>query len=377
MTLPLEGILVVALEQAVAAPTCTCRLADAGARVIKIERPEGDFARAYDALVHGQCSYFVWLNRGKESVVLDLARAEDAALLEAILGRADVFVQNLKPGAVEKLGFSIERLRRDYPALIVCSISGYGEQGPYAARKAYDLLIQAEVGLAHVTGGPEAPARVGVSVVDVGTGMMAYAAILEALLVRARTGEGASLSVSLFDAMADWMTVPLLQYEGGAPPQRIGLAHPSIAPYGVFASKEGIPLLISIQNDREWRVLAGAVLGDAALAADPDFATNAARVQRRDLTDRRVAAAFAAMDIETLSAKLAAADIAFARINDMAGLAAHPQLRRITLQSPGGPISYPAPAPRRAGETRHYAAIPALGAHTRQVRAEFLGGEAR
>jgi formyl-CoA transferase len=319
----------------------------------------------------------VWLNRGKESVVLDLARAEDAALLEAILGRADVFVQNLKPGSVEKLGFSIERLRRDYPALIVCSISGYGEAGPYATRKAYDLLIQAEVGLAHVTGGPEAPARVGVSVADVGTGMMAHAAILEALLVRARTGKGASVSVSLFDAMADWMTVPLLQYEGGQPPQRIGLAHPSIAPYGVFASKEGIPLLISVQNDREWRVLASAVLGDTALAADPDFATNAARVQRRDRTDQRVAAAFAAMDIDTLSAKLAAADIAFARINDMAGLAAHPQLRRITVQSPRGSIAYPAPAPRRAGETRHYAAIPALGEHTEQVRAEFLGGKAR
>jgi itaconate CoA-transferase len=211
----------------------------------------------------------------------------------------------------------------------------------------------------------------------VGTGMTAYAAILEALLVRARTGEGASLSVSLFDAMADWMTVPLLQYEGGAPPQRIGLAHPSIAPYGVFASQEGIPLLISIQNDREWRVLAGSVLGDAALAADPDFATNAARVQRRALTDRRVAAGFATMDIDTLSAKLAAADVAFARINDMAGLASHPQLRRITLDSPKGPISYPAPASRRAGETRHYAAIPALGEHTQRVRAEFLGAAAR
>jgi itaconate CoA-transferase len=376
MTLPLEGVLVVALEQAVAAPACTSRLADAGARVIKIERPEGDFARAYDALVRGQCSYFVWLNRGKESVVLDLARAPDSALLEAILARADVFVQNLKPGAVEKLGFSIERLRRDYPALVVCSITGYGARGPYAGRKAYDLLIQAEVGLAHVTGGPEAPARVGVSVVDVGTGMTAYAAILEALMVRARTGEGASLSVSLFDAMADWMTVPLLQYEGGAPPQRIGLAHPSIAPYGVFASKEGIPVLISVQNDREWRVLAGAVLDDAALAADPDFATNAARVQRRELTDQRVAAGFAALDIEALSAKLAAADIAFARINDMAGLAGHPQLRRITVQSPGGPISYPAPAPQWGGETRHYAAIPALGEHTEQVRAEFVGGAA-
>jgi formyl-CoA transferase len=207
--------------------------------------------------------------------------------------------------------------------------------------------------------------------------MTAYAAILEALMVRARTGAGAILSVSLFDAMADWMTVPLLQYEGGAPPQRLGLAHPSIAPYGVFASKEGIALLISVQNDREWRLLAGSVLGDAALAADPDFATNAARVERRDRTDRRVAAGFAAMEIETLSAKLAAADIAFARINDMAGLARHPQLRRMTLNSPNGPISYPAPAPRRAGETRHYAAIPALGEHTEKVRAEFLGEAAR
>src|SRR5450755_407021 len=225
MSLPLSGLLVVSLEQAVAAPTCSCRLADAGARVIKIERPEGDFARGYDNLVHGESAYFVWLNRGKESVVLDLAQAADKALFEAMLSKADVFVQNLKPGAVARLGFGLDRLRRDYPALITCSVSGYGETGPYAQRKAYDLLIQAEAGLASVTGGPEAPARVGVSVVDIAAGMNAYEAILEALIARGRTGEGAEISVSMFDAVADWMTVPLLQHEGGDTPKRIGLAH--------------------------------------------------------------------------------------------------------------------------------------------------------
>src|ERR1700750_2158829 len=252
MPLPLEGILVVSLEQAVAAPMCSCRLADAGARVIKIERPEGDFARGYDALAKGQSTYFVWLNRGKESLVLDLTKADDKALLEAMLAKADVFIQNLKPGAVAKLGFAIERLRRDYPKLITCSVSGYGETGPYAQRKAYDMLIQAEAGIASVTGGPEAPSRVGVSVCDIASGMNAYEAILEALIARGRSGEGATLSVSMFDAMAEWMTVPLLQHEGGKPPQRVGLAHTSIAPYGVFSSRDGVPILISIQSDREW-----------------------------------------------------------------------------------------------------------------------------
>src|ERR1700738_426525 len=224
MTLPLSGLLVVSLEQAVAAPMCTSRLADAGARVIKIERPEGDFARGYDALVHGECSYFVWLNRGKESVTLDLTKPDDKALLAAMLARADVFVQNLKPGAVAKLGFPIDRLRRDYPRLVICSISGYGEDGPYAARKAYDMLIQAEAGVASITGGPDAPARVGVSVCDIAAGMNAYEAILEALIARGRSGDGATLSVAMFDAMADWMAVPLIQHEGGQPPKRIGLA---------------------------------------------------------------------------------------------------------------------------------------------------------
>jgi itaconate CoA-transferase len=373
MSLPLSGLLVVSLEQAVAAPTCTCRLADAGARVIKIERPEGDFARGYDDLVHGESAYFVWLNRGKESVVLDLTKDDDKAPLEAILKRADVFVQNLKPGAIAKLGFAIERLRCDYPRLICCSISGYGETGPYAARKAYDLLIQAEAGLASVTGSPDAPARVGVSVVDVAAGMDAYEAILEALIGRGRSGEGAELSVSMFDAMADWMTVPLLQYEGGKAPQRLGLAHPSIAPYGVFRTRDGADVLISIQSDREWRALARDVLGDAALAADADFATNVERVKRRAATDGKVAAVFGAMNVDTLTAKLAAADIAFARVNDTALLARHPHLRRITVETPSGPVSYPAPAEQRASASRRYGPVPALGEHTERVRAEFAG----
>jgi formyl-CoA transferase len=355
----------------VAAPHCTCRLADAGARVIKIERPEGDFARGYDALVHGESAYFVYLNRGKESVALDLVRDEDKALLEALLARADVFVQNLKPGAVAKLGFDTGRLRRDYPRLIVCSISGYGEEGPYAQRKAYDLLVQAEVGLASITGGPEAPSRVGVSCVDIGSGMNAHAAILEALLARERTGEGSAISISMFDSMADWMTVPLLQHEGGMTPRRIGLSHISIAPYGVFQSRDGIDILISIQNDREWRVLAVRVMDDAALAADPGFATVVQRTQRRPETDARVAAAFGKLDAALLMEKLAAADIAFARVTDMEALTRHPHLRRIAVETPGGATSYPAPA-ARWGEERRYGKVPALGEHTEKVRAEFM-----
>jgi formyl-CoA transferase len=372
MTLPLSGLLVVSLEQAVAGPMCSCRLADAGARVIKIERPEGDFARLYDDVARGQSSYFVWLNRGKESVVLDLAEDRDKALLAAMLERADVFVQNLKPGTVARVGFSVARLRREHPRLIVCSISGYGESGPYAARKAYDMLVQAEAGLASVTGTPEAPSRVGVSVVDIAAGMYAYEAILEALIARGRTGEGAELSVSMFDAMADWMTVPLLQQEGGRPPQRIGLAHTSIAPYGAFRSRDGVDILISIQSDREWRVLAEKVLGDAALAADPAFATNVERVRRRAETDGRVAAMFGALDAEPLTRKLADADIAFARVNGPAELSRHPQLRRITIGTPGGSVSYPAPAGQRAAASRRYGPVPALGEHTEKVRAEFL-----
>jgi itaconate CoA-transferase len=447
---PLAGLLVVSLEQAVAAPMCTCRLADAGARVIKVERPEGDFARYYDKLAvprvrvprtrsapsphsvlpsplrggspaeaqrrragwgscgdarafpqtptptpnpspqgggehtefvapdsiapKGQSAYFVWLNRGKESLVLDLAREEDKALLAAIIAKADVFVQNLKPGAIAKLGFPLEKLRRAHPRLVICSISGYGEEGPYAARKAYDMLVQAESGLASVTGGPEAPARVGVSVCDIAAGMNAYEAILEALLAREKTGDGAAISISMFDAMADWMAVPLIQYEGGAPPKRIGLAHTSIAPYGAFKTKDGADILISIQSDREWRVLAEKVLGDKALAADPAFATNVERVKRRAETDARVAAVFGAMDEAALTQKLSENDIAFARVNATGDLAVHPQLSRIEVATPSGVVTYPAPPARSDATPRRYGAVPSLGEHSAQIWAEFLPG---
>jgi formyl-CoA transferase len=371
MTLPLEGLLVVSVEQAVAAPQCTCRLADAGARVIKVERPEGDFARGYDHVVHGESSHFVWLNRGKESVVLDLTQESDKALLENMLSKADVFVQNLKPGALAKLGFAFARLRKDYPRLICCSISGYGETGPYAQRKAYDLLIQAESGVSSVTGGPEGPARVGVSIVDIAAGMNAYEAILEALIARSRTGEGAEISISMFDAMAEWMTVPLLHGEAGQPFKRIGLAHATIAPYGVFKARDGADILISIQNDREWRVLAEKVLGDKALAQDPNFATVPKRVGRRAETDAHVATSFAKYDVDELMKKLQTADIAFARVNDTALLSKHPHLRRIMVDAPSGPVSLPAPAPLHAGAPRQYGAIPALGEHSEKIRNEF------
>ena len=372
MSLPLEGLLVVSVEQAVAAPQCTCRLADAGARVIKVERPEGDFARHYDHIVHGESANFGWLNRGKQSVVIDLTKEDDKALLEAMLAKADVFVQNLKPGSLAKLGFAIARLRRDYPKLICCSISGYGESGPYAQRKAYDLLIQAESGVASVTGGPEAPARVGVSIVDIAAGLNAYQAILEALIARGRTGEGAEISVSMFDGMAEWMTVPLLHGEGGAPFKRIGLAHAAIAPYGVFRTRDQADILISIQNDREWRVLADKVLGDASLGAQEKFATVPQRLKHRAETDALVAKAFASHDVVPLMQMLQSADIAFGRVNDWQLLSTHPHLRRITVEAPSGPVSLPAPAPRIAGTPRQYGPIPTLGEHTEMVRREFL-----
>jgi itaconate CoA-transferase len=371
MSLPLSGLLVVSVEQAVAAPQCTCRLADAGARVIKVERPEGDFAREYDHVVHGESANFIWLNRGKESAVLDLRRDKDKALLEAMLSKADVFMQNLKPGAPGKLGFSFKRLRKDYPRLICCSISGYGESGPYAQRKAYDLLIQAEAGVASVTGGPEGPARVGVSIVDIAAGLNAYQAILEALIARARTGEGAEISVSMFDAMAEWMTVPLLHGEGGTPFERIGLAHAAIAPYGVFKTRDGGDILIAIQNDREWRVLAEKVLSDAPLGGDARFATNPQRVKHRAETDAIVARVFASQDAEPLARILEQAEIGFARVNDWALLAKHPHLRRITVDAPSGPVSLPSPANVWADAPRSYGAIPALGEHTDKIRKEF------
>lgn len=363
---PLAGITVVAVEQAVAAPFCTSRLADAGARVIKVERPEGDFARGYDTVAKGQSSYFVWLNRGKESVALDLASAVGKTRFASLLAEADVLVQNLKPGALAKLGFAAETLRARHPRLIICSISGYGDTGPMAHRKAYDLLIQAESGLASITGSPDAPARVGTSIVDIATGATAHAAILEALIARSVSGEGADIRISMFDVMADWLTVPLLHQEGGNPPQRIGLAHPSIAPYGVFKTRDDKLVLLSIQSDREWAAMAIGLLDDPSLVSDPRFATNVQRVANRSETDALVGRAFAAVDEAQARDKLAGADLAFASVNDMAALATHPHLRRITVDTPNGPVSYPAPASIVNGVTRTYGEVPALAAASGQ-----------
>lgn len=358
---PLEGIVVVAIEQAVAAPFCTSRLADAGATVIKVERPEGDFARGYDQAAKGESSYFVWLNRGKQSVVLDLTQAEDRQRLEDLVRDADVLIQNLKPGALDKLGFGAARLRALYPSLITCSISGYGLNGPLSSRKAYDLLIQAESGLASLTGGPDSPSRVGISIVDIATGATAHAAILEALFARTRSGTGCDIHVSMFDVMADWLTVPLLHHEAGTSPKRLGLAHPSIAPYGVFASQDGSEILISIQSDREWHALCRHLIKDPALVSDPRFATNVMRVRNREDTDRVVASAFAGFTREELVRSLTKADVAFAEVNDMEALSRHPHLRRAIVETTVGPVSIPAPATLVDGASPRLGSVPRLG----------------
>jgi formyl-CoA transferase len=370
---PLTGMLVLSLDQAVAAPLASRRLADAGARVIKLERPEGDFARQYDSLVHGECTHFAWLNRGKQSVVADLTKPEDKRLLEAIVAKADVLIQNLKPGALARLGYPMESLRERHPRLICCSISGYGDEGPYRDRKAYDLLIQAESGLASVTGSPEAPARVGASIVDISAGMHAYEAILEALIARGRTGQGADIRISMFDCMMEWMAVPMLYTEYGAPPRRIGLSHSSLAPYGVFETGDNVPILISIQNDREWVAFCTKVLGRPGLAKDPRFASNSARLTNRPQTDGVTQACFSAHDLASLSRLLEEAEIAFARVNDMEAILRHPHLRRLSIASPSGPIALPAPPARWMGEPDpEFGPLPALGADSEVVRREFL-----
>jgi itaconate CoA-transferase len=372
MDAPLDDLVVIAVEQAVAAPFCTARLADAGARVIKVERVEGDFARFYDDAAPGSSSYFVWLNRGKESIVLDLSQKEAQQQLGALIARADVLVQNLKPGAMERMGLGVERLRRDHPRLICCSISGYGEVGPLAARKAYDLLVQAESGLASITGGPGEPARVGISVVDISTGATAHTAILEALIARGQTGEGADIRISMFDVMADWLTVPLLNAEAGRPPKRIGLAHPSIAPYGVFSAADGRQVLIAIQSEREWRVFCRDVLEVPGMDDDARFSSNVARVNHRAETDAAVAKAFATLAGDVLIARLNDADIAFAALNDMVALSSHPHLRRIEVMTQAGPVSFPAPAVITRGVQRHYGKVPAIGEHTDAILAELM-----
>ncbi len=372
MSRPLEGLLVVSLEQAVAAPYCASRLADAGARVIKIERAEGDFARGYDRAAKGQASYFVWLNRGKESIVLDIKNSGDSALLQRMVARADVFIQNLLPGAAVRAGFGSDALRAKYPRLITVDISGYGDEGPYAEMKSYDLLVQAETGLCMVTGRPEGPGRVGVSVCDIAAGMYAYQAVLEALIARGRTGKGSGIKVSLFDGMAEWMTVPLLHQDyGSGAPARIGLAHPSVAPYGAFGSKDGQLVLISIQNEREWARFCAEVLGDPGVATDRRFDSNVGRVENRAALDAIIAAAFGRVATDALCARLKNAQIAFGRVNTVAQFSQHPQLRRVAVETPNGAVELPAPPARFAGETPSLGPVPRLDEHGEAIRREF------
>ena len=368
---PLEGVLVVALEQAVAAPLATCRLADAGARIIKLERAEGDFARAYDAVANGQSAYFAWANRGKESLVVDIKKSSDVALIRRIISQADVFIQNLGVGAAARVGLGSTHLRAQHRRLITCDISGYGETGPYAAMKAYDLLVQAEAGLVSVSGPAGEYGRVGVSVCDIATGVSAALAINEAIIGRGSTGRGAAIRLSLFDVMAEWMSVPLLQYDyGGTGPNRVGLAHPSITPYGGFLTQDGATLVISVQNEREWRDLVTKVLNKPELASDPEYVDNSARMQHREQVDAIVQNVFAARSRKELEQQLGDARIAFGAVNGLDDLSKHPQLRRIRVASETGEIDMPAhPDANRVVDRDTQ--IPTLGEHSDAIRVEF------
>ncbi|HLS69183.1 MAG TPA: CaiB/BaiF CoA-transferase family protein [Kiloniellales bacterium] len=368
----LEGLLVVSVEHAVAAPYASVKLADAGARVIKVERPGGDFARDYDALAKGSSSYFVWLNRGKESVCLDLKSEEDRTILSSLLQKADILIQNLGPGVLARLGFDPARLLEERPELIVCSISGYGSEGPRAQQKAYDLLIQAESGLCAINGTPEGPARVGVSVCDIAAGMTAYQAILEALIARMKSGKGRHIQVSLFHAMADWMNVPYLQHRyGGATPGRQGLQHPTIAPYGAFPCADGKVLLLSIQSDREWRILCEKVLKRSDLARQEGFATNRQRVANRAEVDRLVGEHMLKSDRESNISELQASDIACGRLSELEDLVVHPQNRHIRIHTEGGELELLAPGAFVAEQPRSYGSVPKVDEQGARIRAEF------
>ena len=368
----LQGLLVISLEQAVAAPYAAGRLADAGARVIKVERPEGDFARDYDADAKGQSSYFVWLNRGKESVALNLKQADDLQILKNMVSKADIFIQNLMPGALERLGLSSAELRAADPGLITCDISGYGSDGPFQQMKAYDFLVQAEVGLAEITGAPEQPGRVGVSICDIAAGMTAHQAILQALYARSRTGKGRGIEVSLFHALADWMNVPYIQSQyGGRDIRRPGLHHPTIAPYGAYRCGDGRQLLLSIQNEREWQRLCSDVLQQPDLPENPKFSSNVKRVENRAALDDILNAMFAAHSIDQLAVMLQTAQIAFGRLNTMDGFAAHPQNRFVTVRTTGGELQILAPGAVVNGVIAPLGAVPDLGANSTAIRDEF------
>ena len=370
---PLTGITVVAVEQA--APFATRQLADLGARVIKIERPDGgDFARGYDAAVNGLSSYFVWLNRSKESLTLDLKRPEAQVVLARLLARADVFVQNLAPGAADRLGLRTEDLRAKHPRLILCSLSGYGSTGPYATKKAYDLLVQSEVGLVSITGTPETPSKVGLSIADIASGMYAYSGILTALLQRHRTGEGTALEVSLFEALGEWMGYAMYYTMGGTAPARTGASHATIAPYGPYRSRDG-QVIFGIQSSREWTAFCAHVLARPALADDERFQNNHLRVQHREAMDAEIDQVFGSLSTEDVVARLDTARIANARINTVEQFIDHPQLAGRDawrqVNSPRGPLPALVPPVRMEDVEPVMGAIPALGEHSSAILAEL------
>ncbi len=373
---PLSGITVVSVEQAIAAPLATRHLADLGARVIKVERPGGDFARRYDRTVKGLSSHFVWVNRSKESLTLNLKHPAGKRILERLLERADVFVQNLAPGAIERLGFGSERLRAAYPRLIVCHISGYGQSGPYRDKKAYDLLVQAEAGLLSITGTPETPSKAGISVADIAAGMYAFAGILAALLRRERTGEGAVLEVSLLEALGEWMGYPAYYtgYGGQAPP-RTGASHATIAPYGPYPTGDGKTVLIGIQNEREWERFCRQVLEQPDLADDPRFATNSARVANRPALRQAIEAAFRQWPLEEIVRRLEAAQIAYGQMRSVEEFLAHPQLKARgdwrQVDSPVGTLWALRPPVRVEGVEPVMNPIPDVGEHTELILREL------
>ncbi len=373
MTRPLDGITVVSLEHAIAAPFCTRQLADLGARVIKVERPgSGDFARAYDTRVRGEASHFVWTNRSKESLTLDLKQADAMAVLKDLLKDADVLVQNLAPGAAARMGLSYEALSASHPRLIVCDISGYGEDGPYRDKKAYDLLIQSEAGMLSITGTPDEPSKAGNSMADIAAGMYAYTNILSALLLRERTGQGSHIDVSMLEALGEWMGYPLYYaFEGAPPPPRTAASHASIYPYGPFAAGDGGTIMLGLQNEREWKVFCAVVLKNAALAADPRFDTNAKRNDNRAELKALILAEFAPLSTTQVIERLDEAQIANARMNDMAGVWAHPQLqarqRWQTVGSPAGEIPALLPPGRNNRFDYRMDPIPKVGEHTESI----------
>ena len=382
MIRPLDGITVVSLEHAIAAPFCTRQLADLGARVIKVERPgAGDFARAYDSRVKGQASHFVWTNRSKESLTLDLKQPGALAALKTLLGQADVLVQNLAPGAAARMGLGFDALSPVHPGLIVCDISGYGEDGPYRDKKAYDLLIQSEAGFLSVTGTPEAPSKAGNSVADIAAGMYAYTNILSALLLRGRTGKGSHIDVSMLESLGEWMSYPLYYaFDGAQPPPRTAAAHASIYPYGPFAAGDGATIMLGLQNEREWKAFCAVVLQDAALAMDPRFDSNARRNEHREALKAIILEMFGKLTAEQVVARLDEAQIANARMNDMAGLWAHPQLqarqRWHTVGSPAGDIPAMLPPGRNNAFDYRMDPVPAVGQHTEAILRELGQTEA-